>query len=75
MKLPNGYGSVTKLSGARRRPYMVRITTGYDYEGRQQRYNRKGLHSQDCRAAIGGRQQNMNCYIRVTYALHARYIL
>lgn len=28
MKLPNGYGSVAKLTGNRRRPYMVRITTG-----------------------------------------------
>lgn len=25
MKLPNGYGSVSKLSGRRRRPYVVRI--------------------------------------------------
>lgn len=29
MKLPNGYGSVVKLSGKRRRPWMVRKTTGY----------------------------------------------
>ena len=29
MKLPNGYGSVVKLSGKRRKPYMVRKTTGY----------------------------------------------
>lgn len=29
MKLPNGYGSVTKLSGKRRKPYLVRKTTGY----------------------------------------------
>lgn len=28
MKLPNSYGSITKLSGNRRKPYMVRITTG-----------------------------------------------
>lgn len=30
-KLPNSYGSVTKMSNAsrRRKPYMVRITTGY----------------------------------------------
>lgn len=27
---PNGYGSVVKLSGKRRRPYMVRRTVGYD---------------------------------------------
>lgn len=35
MRLPNGYGSITKLSGNRRRPYMVRITTGYTDEGKQ----------------------------------------
>ena len=29
MKLPNGYGSVVKLSRKRRKPYMVRKTTGY----------------------------------------------
>lgn len=28
MKLPNGYGSIVKLSGKRRKPYCVRITTG-----------------------------------------------
>ena len=33
MKLPNGYGSVHKLSGAkRRRPWRVRITNGYEYD-------------------------------------------
>ena len=30
MKNPNGYGSITKLSGKRRKPYMVRKTTGWD---------------------------------------------
>lgn len=29
MRLPNGYGSVTKLSGNRRRPYWVRRTVGW----------------------------------------------
>ena len=28
MKLPNGYGSVVKMSGKRRKPYAVRITDG-----------------------------------------------
>ena len=32
MRLPNGYGSVTKLSGKRRKPYMARITTGSEYD-------------------------------------------
>lgn len=33
MRNPNGYGSVVKLSGRRRKPYMVRKTTGYDERG------------------------------------------
>lgn len=27
MKLPNGYGSISKLTGNRRKPYVVRIST------------------------------------------------
>jgi len=30
VKNPNGYGSVAKLSGNRRRPYVVKKTIGYD---------------------------------------------
>lgn len=30
MKNPPGYGSISKLSGSRRRPWIVRITTGYE---------------------------------------------
>jgi len=30
MKLANGYGSITKLQGKRRNPYMVRVTTGWE---------------------------------------------
>lgn len=33
MKLPNGYGSVTKLSGNRRNPFMVRKTIGWNDKG------------------------------------------
>ncbi len=36
MKLPNGYGSVYKLSGKRRNPWAVCITIGYDKETRNQ---------------------------------------
>ena len=32
MKLPNGYGSVVKLSGKRRHPYQVRKTVGFHYD-------------------------------------------
>ena len=33
MRNPNGYGSVVKLSGKRRRPYMVRKTVGWNEKG------------------------------------------
>ena len=33
MKNPNGYGSVVKLSGNRRKPFVVRKTTGWTDEG------------------------------------------
>lgn len=32
MRLPNGYGSVVKLSGNRRKPYLVRKTIGWKYD-------------------------------------------
>lgn len=32
MRQPNGYGSVYKLSGKRRNPWCVRITTGWDID-------------------------------------------
>ncbi len=35
MKFPNGYGSITKLSGRRRKPYQVRITLGWKDDGTQ----------------------------------------
>ena len=35
MRLPNGYGSVVKLSGNRRRPFMARKTAGWTDEAKQ----------------------------------------
>lgn len=35
MRLPNGYGSVFKLSGNRRKPWAARLTVGYTDEGKQ----------------------------------------
>ena len=32
MRNYNGYGSVSKLSGPRRRPWIVRVTTGWDFD-------------------------------------------
>ncbi|MGI6663922.1 MAG: tyrosine-type recombinase/integrase [Christensenellaceae bacterium] len=36
MRNPNGYGSVVKLSGKRRKPYMVRKTKGFNEKGHPQ---------------------------------------
>lgn len=38
MRLPSGYGSIRKLSGKRRKPFAVRITTGWTDEGVQIRH-------------------------------------
>jgi len=35
MKNPNGYGSIYKLSGKRRKPFMARKTIGWDENGKQ----------------------------------------
>lgn len=37
MRNPNGFGSVVKLSGKRRKPYGALITIGYDDDGKQKR--------------------------------------
>lgn len=38
MKLPNGFGSVYRLQGNRRRPWIARKTTGWTPEGKQLYY-------------------------------------
>ena len=38
MRLPNSYGSITKLSGKRRRPWMVRVTTGMALDEKTKKY-------------------------------------
>lgn len=35
MRLPNGFGSIIKLSGKRRKPFAVRVTAGYKDNGTQ----------------------------------------
>lgn len=36
MKSPNGFGSVTKLSGRRRKPWVAKVTVGFDKESGKQ---------------------------------------
>ena len=35
MRLPNGFGTIYKLPGKRRRPWIARVTVGYDDNGKQ----------------------------------------
>lgn len=35
MRLPNKYGSIFKMGGKRRKPYAVRMTAGWDDDGKQ----------------------------------------
>lgn len=44
IKLPNGYGTVYKLSGNRRKPYIARKTTGWD-DNRKQIYSTIGYYA------------------------------
>lgn len=43
MKLPNGYGSVTKISGRRRNPQVVRKTDGYELDPEKRTKKQKYL--------------------------------
>jgi integrase len=45
MKQPNGYGSITKMTGKRRHPWRVRVTTGWelDEEGKRHKQIMKTL--------------------------------
>ncbi|MFQ9973857.1 tyrosine-type recombinase/integrase [Coprobacillus cateniformis] len=36
MKSPKGFGSVSKLSGNRRKPYVVRVVSGYDIDPKKE---------------------------------------
>lgn len=66
IKAPNGYGSITKLSGNRRRPWMVRITTGkvVDFE-RQKSWQKQtvlGYYASQKEAILALAEYNANPY-------------
>lgn len=61
MKNPNGYGSVFKLSGNRRRPWCVRVTVGWTDEGKQQ-YKNIGYYKERADAMIALAQYNNDPY-------------
>lgn len=58
---PNGYGSVVKLSGKRRKPYVVRKTTGYD-ERAYPLYDVIGYYSSRAEALMALAEYNRDPY-------------
>jgi integrase len=61
MRLPNGYGSVYKLSGNRRNPYIARKTTGWD-ENKKQTYITIGYYPTKKEALQALADYNANPY-------------
>jgi integrase len=64
MKNPNGYGSISKLSGNRRRPFWVRITVGWDIkDGKQKQITQTlGYYSSRKEAMVALANYNANPY-------------
>lgn len=71
MRLPNGYGSIYKLSGKRRRPFIVRKTIGWDDNGKQL-YQTIGYYAKRDEAIRALAEFNSNPYdidaAKVTFA-------
>lgn len=61
MRNPNGFGSIIKLSGKRRNPFAVRVTTGWTVDGKQI-YKYIGYYSTRSEAMIKLAQYNANPY-------------
>lgn len=79
MKNPNGYGSVFKLSGKRRRPFTARVTAGWDDFGKQL-YKYLGYYASRGEAMIALAEYNKDPYTldaaTVTFAeMYERYTL
>lgn len=61
MKNPNGYGSVFKLGGNRRKPWCARVTIGWTEEGKQ-KYKNIGYYEEREEAMIALAQYNSDPY-------------
>lgn len=62
MRLPNGYGSVYKLSGNRRKPWIARKTITYDKETLRQHYETIGYYETQAEALQKLAEYNANPY-------------
>lgn len=61
MKNPNGYGSVFKFGGNRRRPWCARVTVGWSDDGKQ-KYKNIGYYEEREEAMIALAQYNCDPY-------------
>lgn len=61
MRKSNGYGSVIKLGGKRRKPYAVRLTVGWDDNGKQL-FKYIGYYAKRSEAEIALADYNKNPY-------------
>ena len=71
MKLPNGYGSISKMSGKRRNPFRVRITVGWAIEGEKviQKFKTVGYYKTKQEALDALAEYNKSPYDLDTKAL------
>lgn len=69
MRLPNGFGSITKLSGKRRKPYVIRVTTGWTDSGKEIR--KVIAYAKDSKEAL----QILNSYHHNSYDLSYKDML
>ena len=60
MKLPNGFGSVYKLSGRRRRPWVAAKTFGWEFDEKGQ----KGKQKQQAIGYYATRQEAMTALVQ-----------
>jgi len=61
MRNPNGYGSVIKLSGKRRKPFCARVTAGWSDDGKQL-YRNVGYYASAVEANLALADYNKNPY-------------
>lgn len=70
MKNPNGYGGISKLSGKRRKPYMVRITEGFELREDKavQKYRTLGYFStlKEAKQCLAEYNSNPNAFVNAS---------
>ena len=64
MRNPNGYGSVVKLGGKRRKPFCARVTAGWSDDGKQL-YKNIGYYGSAVEANLALSDYHRNPYSKI----------